>query len=318
MNPNRFNCAQQDLYLVCRLGWKACSRQLPAFAAFKPSYTETYISAMLAEVKAAEEIPDSKARRDSSTETRIFMVEAIGDCLACYQSLKRYIETAFTPNLYKSKLEAAGQTNFKKATTLSRQAVSKLNTTAIQFIKNNKDVLTANNNMPISFIAQYEACCERYKSLQEDYIGLSTDAKALTGDNTDANNAIYDKVISMFKDAQEVFRKSPQLQATFSFSSVLFAAVGSGTASIRGFVTNALDQKAIEKAQVRVQYDEKFVETNKKGRYEINQLAGGKYNMVITAQGFKDVLIEDFEVKTDTFNQLDVAMELAPTLANTN
>jgi Carboxypeptidase regulatory-like domain len=318
MNQTRFGCAQQDLYLVCRLGWKACLRQLPAFTAFKPLYTEGYITERLLEVKAAEEIPDSKSRRDSSTETRIFMVEAIGECLACYQSLKRYIETAFPPSLYKSKLEAAGKSYFVKASNLNRQAASNLNTTALQFIKNNKQILYANNNMPATFLEQYQTCCDRYKTLQEDYIGLSTDAKIVTTDNTDANNDLYDKVISMFKDAQEVFRKSPQLQAQFTFSSVLFAAVGSGTATIRGLVTNGLDDKAIEKAQVKIQYDDKFVETNKKGKYEINQLAGGKYNVVITAQGFKDVLIEDFEVKTDTFNQLDVAMELILILANVN
>jgi hypothetical protein len=53
----------------------------------------------------------------------------------------------------------------------------------------------------------------------------------------------------------------------------------------------------------------KSVETNKLGRFDIPQLANGICTIVLTAQGFKTVTMNKFEVKTGVYNTLNVAME---------
>jgi hypothetical protein len=318
MNKTRFSCTQQELYLVCRLGWSACKRNLPVFSTFKSRYTEAFIAERLAEVAAAEAIPDDKTRRDLPIEIRINMTQMGGDCLVLFQSLKRYLADAFPANLYEAKLSAAGQPYVAKASQLNRDALNNLNNTALQFIQNNKVELMANDNMPADFVDRYKLAKDKFTTIQTEYINASMGAKTLTVDNTDANNGIYDKVMGMFKDAQEVFRQSPMLQKQFTFSEMLFAASGAGVASVRGTITAADSGLGIKDAAVTVMFKDKTVTSDKLGKYDLGQLAGGIYTITVSATGYQNQVFADFDVKFDTTNRLDVALELLLVASSVN
>ena len=70
-----YNCAQQELYTICRVAYRSCTTQLADFAAFKGRYTAAYITARLAEVEAAAKLPDDQARGEKSEVQRIQLLE---------------------------------------------------------------------------------------------------------------------------------------------------------------------------------------------------------------------------------------------------
>jgi hypothetical protein len=62
MTTANYNCNTQELYSAARLGWDSCSEQLTDFTAFKAKYTAAFITAQLAEIDTAANLPDDQAR----------------------------------------------------------------------------------------------------------------------------------------------------------------------------------------------------------------------------------------------------------------
>ncbi len=308
-STSNFNCSQQELYIVCRMGWQACRENLAGFSKLKARYTEGYIAERLAEVEAAMAIPNEKTRRDKPKTERIMMEESAKDCLDYFQTLKVYIEDAFPENLQKAKIEAAGQSYYLKAQNLNRDALSNLNDCATQFIQNNAATLKADENMPDAFLTDYLNVKKEFDNRQMNFITSNTEAKDTTDENTKANNDIYKKLTAMFKDAQRVFVKDAFMRRYFTFSDMLTSAIGYSVAGLRGTVTRLADGLPIVGAVVSINNKNKTVVTDEAGKYDIPQLANGLYSVTISAEGFKEVTIENYDVKPSVYNKLDVIME---------
>ncbi len=304
-----FSCTQQELYLAAALAWAFCRRHLARFAKLKGFYTEGYILERLAEIQAAKDIPNYKIRKDEPTTNKILMDEAIEDCCYYFTMLKALISTAFEANLYAAKLDAAGQSYFIKSESGNEGALTDLNDTAIKFIQANEEALKAKNNMTNSFLKDYEAVVANYKTCRTNYTNSSTDYTSLTVDNTTANNTIHATMMDMLKDGQAIFRKEPELRDQCTFTNFLDQVVEVSVAGIRGKVKIMGEKKGINKVKITIEGREKVVETNKQGRFEIPQIAAGKYFITFTVKGYKTVIFKDFEVKTGVYNTLNVEME---------
>jgi Carboxypeptidase regulatory-like domain len=263
----------------------------------------------LEEVKTAKAIPNQKARKDDSNTHRIYLDTAIDECCFYFKSLKALILSAFDKNLQETKLETAGIAYYTKACSGNQGALGDLNDTAIQFIENNEAALKANNNMAGTFLADYKDAIAAYEIQRTNYQNSSKIASNLTLDNTAANNAIYTKMMDMFADAKVVFAKDPDIRELFTFTNVSSEVISPSVAGLRGKVTVLGEKKSIADAVIAISGRDKTLTTNKTGRYDLAQLASGIYTVTVTAKGFKDVVIENVEVKTGTYKTLDVEME---------
>ena len=304
-----FNCTQQELYLAVPIAWVLCRSQLLRFAKLKGFYTEGYINDRLAEVVAAKAIPNFNVRKDEPSTHRVYLDEAIEDCCHYFLMLKSLIVTAFRPELLEGKYKAAGSPFFNKAEQGNEGAMNDLNESAIQFIQNNEADLKADNNMTDSFLADYQAVVANYNTYRKAYNESSKTATGLTQNNKEANINLHKTMMAMFADARVIFRKEPELRDRFTFTAVLDQVVSASVAGIRGKVTNAETEKGIEKVKIVIEGKEKTYETDKLGKFDIAQLANGVYRITFSCKGYKDVISEEFEVKTGVYNTLNVEME---------
>ena len=168
--------------------------------------------------------------------------------------------------------------------------------------------------MPPAFPTVYNETAKNYAEKLLQYLTSVNESKNLTYDNTTANNDIYEKLLQMLKDAQEVFEGNEKLKTTFTFSNLVSRVSPVGVAGLRGSIKVADTQLPIVNALVVVEGKNKSVVTDAAGRYEIPQLANGFYTVIIKAEGFSEVVIENVEVKTSTYNTLNVAMQPKPIL----
>lgn len=304
-----FNCTQQELYLLSPKAWEFCLLHIVRFARHKGFYTEGYVAERLAEIQAARAIPNNKTRKDDTSTNRVYLDEAISDCCDMFKALKSLMQSAFTADLLSVKYNAAGQSFYAKAYQGNQSALNDLNDSALQFIENNEAALKANNNMSATFLDDYKATIATYNTQRTAYDASVKAVKELAQDNTEANNVLYKKMMDMFADAKIVFKKEPDIADQFTYTYFYDLIASPSVAGIKGKVTNLADEKGINKAVITVLLKNKSVETNKLGKFDIAQLANGIYTIVITAEGFKTVTIDKFEVKTGVYNTLNVAME---------
>ena len=309
MITNKFNSTQQELYMACRLGWAACRTHLAEFSAFKAFYTTAYLDLQEAEIISAEIIPNNVTRRDDTTTQKEELTALMEKCLSLFRRLKRYNASAFSDDVEKSKNDAAGQSYFANARSGTWNTITNLNITATQFIENNLAALLADQNMPPAFPTLYTETAKNYAEKLLQYLTSINESKNLTYDNITASNDIYEKLMQMLKDAQEVFEGNDKLKTAFTFSDLVSRVSSVGVAGLRGSVKVADTQLPIVNATVMVEGKNKSVVTDAAGRYEIPQLANGLYTVIISAKGFNEVVMENVEVKTSTYNTLNVAMQ---------
>ncbi len=304
-----FKCTQQELYLAVPLAWALCRKNLSRFSKLKGFYTEGYINDRLAEVEVAKAIPNYKTRKDEPSLNRVYLDEAIVACCDHFLMLKSLIASAYRVDLLEGRYDAAGSTYFAKAEQGNEGAMNDLNDSALKFVQNNEADLKANNNMSATFLADYNEVVEQYKTYRLAYTESSSTASDLTKDNTEANHNLYKMMMAMLADAKVIFRREPELRDQFTFTNVLDQVVSTSVAGIRGKVTNEETEKGINKVKITINGKEKVYETNKLGKYDIAQLANGTYTITFSCAGYKNVVFEEFEVKTGVYNTLNVAME---------
>jgi len=73
-------CAQATLYTVGRNIWNVVKSNIVAFAGVKGYYDVAYCDARLAEIKAAEDLPDNQAR---GTDSEILKLQLVGLAATC-------------------------------------------------------------------------------------------------------------------------------------------------------------------------------------------------------------------------------------------
>ena len=300
-----FNCTQQELYTVCRLGWQSCSQHLTGFFDFKAKYDANLITIRLAEVEAASKLPDEQARGSISETFRIQLTKLAADCLSNWQKLKRYIADAFPPEFQKTKLEAAGQSYYHKAGNDDWEACRALLTSSYSFIIDNEAILSNNQNMPGTFPGIFQTAKKEFEIKHQDF--LDSEEKGLQNTETKslANNEIHKTLMPMFLDGQEIFKDEDALKKQFIFDQVLNLASGTGTAGIRGTITDAGTNAPIPNATINIESINKSTTTDEEGKYIITQVASGKYKVIFTAQLYQQKsILQEIKVGTiSTANQ---------------
>ena len=306
MTKANYSCTQQELYTACRLGWASLKQHQTAFSDFKPKYKSPYADDRLTEVEAAAAMPDFQARDSESEGFREELKELARRCCDNWQKLKRYISDAWTANLQKSKLEAAGATYYTNASRFEWEACNGLNSSASNFITANNVQLSASDNMPSTFPTQYDADKTAFQTKHQEFLDSEENARIGTENKTIANNDCYAKLISMFKDGQEIFKNEDALLKQFIFDEVLLLIHGGGKGGLKGTITDAVTNAPLAEVTISVKGSDKAAITGEDGKYEL-PLSEGDYDITGTKDAYQPKSTTK-KVITGTFSTLDFAM----------
>lgn len=310
MTNTNLPCAQQDFYEVALLGWDSLNQHLAAFTAFKPKYTKTFVDDRLAELNAAIALPDEDQRDGASRTLNIELQMTATSGLANWQTLKRYISDAYAPDFVKVKCDEAGQKHYQKASQNEWSSVKTLMNDGMAFIDDNLATLTAADNMPPGFQNTFKDAKEAFgNKLQQFLDGEETNTIKAKAKN-EANFQCYTRLISMFKDGQEIFKTDDATKRQFVFETVIGIVSGVDAAGFRGTVKTQEGVPVEGAIIMAVGHDGQAV-SDEDGRYLYKPLPAGTYKTTFTAEGFvtKEVLME---VKTGTVSTANITLIAVP------
>ena len=305
MTKPNYNCSQQELYTVAQTGWQSCTQHIAAFTAFSPFYNQAYADTQQKAVKDAANLPDEQARTAQSEVFRVELSQLATINLANWQKLKRYITKAYTHDFQKIRLDEAGQSYYEKASHEDWESCKGLLSNGNAFIANNNAALIANQNMPPAFQATFLADSDAFTEKHKEFIDSEETSRIATEDKLNANNGCYNKLMEMFLDGQEIFKDEDAIKKQFIFDQVLNLASGTGTAGIRGTITDAATNAPIPNATINIESINKSTTTDEEGKYIITQVASGKYKVIFTAQLYQQKsILQEIKVGTiSTANQ---------------
>ena len=267
------------------------------------------VTANLTEIDTVAQLPDNQTRGAKSESERITLTQLADTNLANWQKLKRYIADAFSNAQQKPNLQAAGYQYYQKAANYNWDSLQGLLTAAQTYIAANIAVLSANDNMPPAFFANFTSNKTSFDTLHQQFLNSEENAQQQTEIKVVANNVIHSKLMSMFLDGQEIFKNDESTKKQFIFDQVLTIISGSGVAGLKGNVTIFETNTPIPNATITIVQNSKTTITNLHGHYQILQLAAQTYTIQITAPGYQDIIIENVLVKTGTISTLNVTLK---------
>ncbi len=310
----KYNCSQQSLYAVCRSGWSSCSTYLSLFNAFSPLYTGAFVTAKVADINTAETLPDAEQRTEDSRTLRVNLKNKATECMDLWQRLKRYITKAYPADQVEIKLDAAGQSHYRKAGQDDWGAVSRLLVDGDAFITANTADLTAGNNMPAAFAATFNTAKTQYDTFYQSFITAGQSDEVETQTKLNANNAIHADLMAMFLDGQEIFKNDEAVRKLFIFDQVLLNVEGPGIAGAKGEITNSTNDNPITTA-ANLEFVGPTEYTTVSGpdsRYQASPLAAGSYTVTVTCPGFQTLIINNVEIQTGVLKTLNIELTPAP------
>lgn len=310
---NKFNCTQQELYLVCLACWNSCSEYIDQFTLVSPKFTPVLIDTKKTEILALARTPDSFRRSAEQENLRLALADAHEKCVAGWRKLQHYIEAVWKGQEQKNMLKSAGQVHYRAAINQNWKSCQAMLHSATEFLALQADKLGQDNNMPPGFQTEFTALADAYAASLQAYTNAGEQAPAKTADRTAANNKLYTELKSMLKIGRDIFRKNPEIRTRFSFDEVLTRISGPGVAGIKGAISVAAGtvqspSSTDANLQITLQEngDEAFVED---GAYRFSQLAAGTYTLVVKSTGYKEQVIPGVVVNIGTYTTRDILLE---------
>ncbi len=306
-NPN-YKCTQQEMYTLSRTVLTSLEEHVTDFSNFKPKYDAVFIAAADVALEAARQLPDEQARGEAAETARKELGLLNTDVLNKFQDLKSYIFDAYDAELRKMQYEAAGQDYYDKASDKNWDSTKGLLMSASTYISNRSAVLSANNNMPPTFPPEFDALKLLFETKHQFFLQAEEQERVQTAEKINANNAVYATTTGICKDGQKIFRKNKEVKQQFVIEDVMFLISGTGTAGVKGTVTDSVSGLPIEGVTVLVEQHDKTDVTDVAGKYSIKQVAAGSYTVSFSKAAYVSVSVAH-EVNTGTMGTLNVQME---------
>jgi hypothetical protein len=308
MLTSNYKCGQQELYAIARTGWNSCFANLPTFSGFKTKYTPAFISARLAEIDQAEDMPDEEQREELSRTLRVQLSNKATEVMGKWQTLKRYIIDGFPEDEREIKFDAAGQAHYRKAGQEDWSSVQRLVVDGNTFIQDNKEVLITNGSMPQTFTSDFATTKAEYSTLYQRYLDASVSNPVNTEAKITANNNVHAKLMNMLQDGQGLFRSSEAMKKMFTFDQVALTVGGPGAQGLKGNILQAGNQPVPGAELTFTGATVKTVTADENGRYDCPQLKEGGYIVTVTASGFQPATNTGVEVAGGVMKVLDFTL----------
>lgn len=169
------------------------------------------------------------------------------------------------------------------------------------------NALTAHDNMPATFPVVFSEDGTACINLSILFAQVDMGKEMATILKIDANNTVYAAAIEMLKDGQQIFKDDAAVKKQFTFSYLVSLYQGEGSASLKGYIVNTLNQP-IEGVVVQSQDLKYTAITNTKGYYRLSRIAEGSYMFNVTCPGYSP-LMQVITFAAGTASKGDFAME---------
>ncbi|MBC7426601.1 MAG: carboxypeptidase regulatory-like domain-containing protein [Bacteroidia bacterium] len=301
--------SQAELYTISKIGWQNCAVNLGLFSNLKPKYTQEYVAGKQAEADAMHLLPDLRQRTEVAESLHVLLKEDAKACINMWLRLKNHIREGFQESLVASKLDAAGQSYYIKASG-NWDSCEMMMKAGSAFITENKAGLLLNQNMPESFPADFENTFEKFRKLHYDYLKSGTNSVLATNAKLMAANKVYESLMSMFTDAREIFKTDEPMLKIFTFNYLWKSISKPGAAKLKGTVVSSDEQPVnLQGALITVVETGAEALTDSHGAFLFPSIAGGVYDLSVKLNGYKPLLLEDTEIEAAIPNILNIIME---------
>ena len=288
-----YPCSQTSLYAVCVRAWQICRDNQAAFFVFDAQYTEGFIDENIAILKAAENLPDNKARKEDLALLSVEYDKIAMDLALMAKYLKNYIERAYMDNkeVQKIMLQTAGFDNYRKVQDLDDKAITPFMSSALAFIAEKAPILTASGKMTADFAATFTAQDTLFDNVLERYNAVETATKTKTDEKITANNDVYNRTQAMLYDGRFMNLDKPELAKPYNFSTIWDQVEPTKNSGVSGKTLAVGGKKGISKVTVTEPLTGKTAISDKDGSYAL-LLTEGKWLLTFTAEGYVSQTIE--------------------------
>lgn len=300
----KYNCPQAVFIVLVDTVLNSLLEYLAAVTAEVPRYDQAWIDMMRAKLTAAIALPTEEEAQAASSLIRVTLMQQTLDCCRLWQTLARRINGAYPANMVDIQLSAAGQSKYASAYNKNWPDAKSLMDSGQKFITANLATLTANGNMNASFATTFSDATDQYNTLLSDYESSKEAIGVATQNRIAAFNEIYELLIEMMKDAENLFQDNEAVRTQFVYSHVLERISGPGLAGARGTVFNSATLYPITGVLVEIWLPDMPVTryaavTDLDGKYLIN-CPSGNYYIQFTADGFVPSGAKDISISVGT------------------
>ncbi len=301
MRPS-YNCSQDELYTAGYLIANSLEEELAAFTALKAKYNAVFVAGLRTEIEAAEAIADKEQREAESQIMRIGLVERVdGEVQNALGRLRLYIRDAWENEAVRVvRMQEAGFGDYDEAMNFDWEKVKSIMNTGRTFVVTHSAVLSAGENMPAGFVAEFETMATEVNGEIDAYLNAKENVRQVTQEKVGANNVLFDKLMKICEDGQKIFRADAAKRVQFVWTSVLAVVTPTGAAGLRGTVKAFGTNVPIGGAVVWMQREGDVAvvfETDVNGRYYSGGLPAGAYKFKLNKEGFGEIEAE-IELKT--------------------
>jgi hypothetical protein len=243
-----YSCNDADLYLGIQNLCSSGEEHQATLFNKKTIYSAAYFKQWQAEVLIARDLPDAISNSDKSKTARNTLVEQKNELLGEYQCFKSFVEELFDKKLWSDKLDLAGQGFYKAASAQDWTGLDNLMTKSTNFITENEAQLLAKGGMPPDFKDNYAQVVTDTRAMRNAFIQKKQGVGTSNLTKKSANDALYEKVTKLCRDAKRIFAKDPLIASKFVWDNILNA-IGSTTGSTASQRRKTNNEKQKEKAK---------------------------------------------------------------------
>ncbi|MBL7815904.1 MAG: carboxypeptidase-like regulatory domain-containing protein [Saprospiraceae bacterium] len=311
MANSTYGCTQSELYTTCRNAWLLCQQFLKEFSDYKSKYSVAFITDNLALISSIEAMDDFAARRAPIKELRKSLMAEKSDALTFYVRLKGYVSEAYQGD--KTILDAnyteMGQSFYEKLNANSGSDVRSLMSAMVPYVRMHKAELMEKGYMPLSFLTQLEEKKASFDAAHQVWKDEFENKPDATSAKIEANNDLKARVMAMLSDGQAVFCNNKSLAQKFVWSTLLADVRGVKPTGFSGKITDKATEAPLSIVTIFIESLNLTVSCDKNGRYQFVVPTSGKLTLVIKAEGYRTIVLEDQDVKVGVMRRLNIEME---------
>lgn len=285
----KYPCKQTELYAAVTSYIFSTNKYIARFAAHNTQYNAANMASLQIQLDSAMALPNFQQRNQPSETLRVQLEEQTDICLNRWRAMRTYVERAYEGEYLKPMLEAAGQSYLSKAINKNWEEVRELIESGSEFLAAHEAELAA-VGMPPTFRTEYDVQFATFNGYFNLITGSVQDQHELTNEKLIANNALYDVVIGIGKDAAVIFHTPEEvaIRERFVFTKVLEVISGSGPARLVGTVTDTANNP-LGGVEVILETLDVEIATNEDGTYDSGNIPSGDYKLKFRKAGFVDV-----------------------------
>lgn len=310
----KYNCAQAVFFVLVDTVLNSMQEHLTPLTNEIPKYDQTWIDDLRAMLTAAIALPTEEEAQAVSSLIGAELIKQNLVCCGLWQTLARRIRGAYPADMVEIQLSAAGQSKYRTAYDKNWPDAKSLLDSGRKFLTANLATLTANGNMNASFATTFSDAAAVFNTLLSNYESSKEATKVATQNRIIALNNIYDLLMPMMLDAQDLFKNDEAVRTQFVYTHVLERISGPGLAGARGVVISNINAFPIEGALVEIWLDASPATryssvTDIDGKYLIT-CPSGDYKFMASADNYVASAIKDISIAVGTISAFNE--KLAP------